>query len=115
MFDGLVRRSIFADSNGVVSKDVNHRQFHNGTQANRRTRVIAEDEELRAERTQLRSREAVEYRVHRVLADAEMQVASTIVLGAEVAGAVECKTRLRRGREVGRSADEPRHILRDRV
>src|SRR5437868_6476297 len=48
-----------------------------------------------------------------MFADAEMQVASAVVFRAEVTGAVEGESRLRRGREIGRSADQPRHILCD--
>ena len=84
-------------------------------EADRRAAVVAEDQKARAVRPHLRERHAVEDRAHRVLADAEVEVAAAVVLGLEIAGAVEREPRLRRGREVGRAADQPRNVLGDRV
>ena len=79
-----------------MSKNVDYRQLHDRAQPNGRARVVAEDQELRAERAELRGRESIENGVHRVLADAEVQIASAIVFSAEVAGAVEGEARFRR-------------------
>ena len=54
LFHRLVRWPIFPHADRVVRKDVEHRDFHQGTQAHRPPRVVAEDQEPRAERPQLR-------------------------------------------------------------
>src|SRR6266436_9002531 len=51
-------------------------------------RVVAEDEERRPERPQLRERHAVDRRRHRVLADAEMQILAARAPGLEVSRAL---------------------------
>ena len=50
-----------------------------------------------------------------MLANAEMQVSSTIVGGRKVAGALEGETSLGGRRQIGRSADHPWHIAGDRI
>ena len=64
---------------------------------------------------ELREREAIGDRGRGELADAEVEVAARAVRRREVSGSVEAEMRLRRGREVGRAADEPGDALRDRV
>src|SRR5439155_5422008 len=77
--------------------------------------VVAEDQEARAVRSHLRERQPVQHRAHRVLADAEVQVAPPVAAGLEVARAVERQAGLRGGGEVGRAADEPRDGLGHRI
>src|ERR1700675_1560858 len=50
-----------------------------------------------------------------MLADAEVEVAPGAIVRLEVAGSVEHNTRLRRRREVGGAAEEPGHVLGNRV
>ena len=89
--------------------------LHQRGEPDRAARVVREDEEARPERAQLREREAVGDRGRGELAHAEVEVAPAAVARLEVACSVEREPRLRRGREVGGAADEPRDALRDRV
>ena len=75
----LVRRAVFADADGIVREDVDHRQFHQRAQADGRAHVVAEDQEARAVGPQLRERHAVDDRSHGVLADAEVEIAAAVV------------------------------------
>src|SRR5262249_45222728 len=45
LLDRLVRAPVLAQTNGVVREDVDHRELHDRAQADRRPRVIAEDQE----------------------------------------------------------------------
>ena len=45
LLDGLVRRAVFTHADGVVSENVDHWQFHQGGQADRRAAVVTEDQE----------------------------------------------------------------------
>ena len=59
LLDRLVRRAVLAVAHGVVREDEDGRQLHQGREPDGRPRVVAEDEEGRAERPQLRERQAV--------------------------------------------------------
>ena len=50
-----------------------------------------------------------------MLADAEVEVAAAVAAGLEVAGALEGQAGLGRGGQVGRAADQPGHVLGQRV
>src|SRR4051794_18440822 len=50
-----------------------------------------------------------------MFADAEMQVATGVIAGLEVAGALEGQARLRGWRKVGRPADQPGYALCERI
>ena len=76
--------------------------------------IVAEDEERGAVRPQAAEGHAVDGGGHAVLADAEVEVAAAVVVGAEVADLVEGEQRLGRGREVGRAAEEPGDLARRR-
>src|SRR5436305_7468756 len=115
LFDGLMRRAVFADADGVGCEDVYGRDFHYRAETYAAARVVGEDEEAGAVGAKLREREAVKHCRHLVLAYAEVKVAtavpaafSFVFVGGEVARAVEGQSRLGRGREVSRAADEPR-------
>src|SRR5947209_19273558 len=69
LLDGLVRRPVLADTNGIMREYPNHRHFHDGREPDGAAHVIGEDQETGAERTQLRQRHSVAHRPHRVLAD----------------------------------------------
>ena len=45
MFDALMRRTVFAQTDGVMGEYVNHTLFHQCGHANRVARVVAEGEE----------------------------------------------------------------------
>ena len=97
VLDWLVRRTVFTHANRVVGKHEHHRQLHDRRQADRRFHVVAEYQERRGVRPQVRQRHAVGNRPHGVFADAEMQIAAAVVLGTETPGAVERQIGLGRG------------------
>jgi hypothetical protein len=111
----LMGRAVFTDANRVVREDVDDRDLHQRTQANGGARIITEDQEPGSVRAQLRERQAVQHRAHRMLPHAEVQVAPGGLCRAEVARAVERQSRLRGWRQIGGAAHEPRHARRDRV
>jgi hypothetical protein len=98
-----------------VREDVDRRHFEDRSEPDRRLQVVAEREERRAERAELREREAVQNGRHRVLPDAEMHVAPARRRPTEIAGAFERETSLGRRCEICGAADEPRYVARDRV
>ena len=110
-----MRRAVLAVAHRVVREDEDRRQLHQRGEPDRGPRVVAEDEEGRAERPQLRQRQPVHDRAHRVLADAEVQVPAARAGGLEISGAGERQRRLVRRAEVGRATEEPRDVLREDV
>ena len=109
LLDRLVRWSVLADADRVVREEVDDREFHDRGQPDRRAAVVAEDQETRSVRAQLRERQPVQDRTHRVLANAEMKIASRVAGRFEVSGAFERHARLRRGGQIRGAADDPRH------
>src|SRR5580700_1375079 len=115
MLDGLVGRAILADSDGIVGEYIDGRYLHQRGQPDGRTRVVAKDQEAGAERPNLRERKPVQNRGHRVLADSKMQVAATIAASQKVSCSLKSEPGFRRGCQIGSSANQPRHILCDRI
>jgi hypothetical protein len=111
----LMGRPILAVAHGVMGEDHDGRQLHQGREADGGPRVVAEDEEGRAEGPELRQRHAVHGGRHGMLADAEMQVAPLRLAGLEIARAGEFQGRLVRGAEIGRAAEEPGNVLGQHV
>src|ERR1019366_4440595 len=111
---GIARRAARAEGHGVVRPDPHHRQAHQRGQPYRAAHVVGEDQEGRAiglDDPSVSGR-AVDDRAHRVLADAEGDVAPGVHLG-ELAAALEDRLgRLdqvrgaadHRGRELGEGA-----------
>ena len=110
VLNGLVGGAVLADADRVMGKHEHHRQLHEGRQADRRFHVVAEHQERRGVRTQVRQRHAIGDRAHGVFTDTEVQVASAVVVGTETPGAVERKVGLGRGRQVRRAAEQPRDL-----
>src|SRR5205085_6371956 len=102
LLDGLVRRPVFTDADGVVREDVDGRDLHDRAEAYAGARIIRKDHEARTVGANLREREAVEYGRHLVLAYAEVEVAPQTILGGEIARAFKRQARLGRRGEVGR-------------
>src|SRR5438874_8761538 len=90
----LMGRAVFAITHRVVCEDKDGRELHQSREPNRWPRVVAEDEEGRAESAQLRQGEPVHNGGHRMLADAEMQVFPCRVIGLEVSRALVRQRRL---------------------
>src|SRR5215470_14154823 len=100
MLDGLMGWAVFAITHRVVREDKDGRELHHSREPDRWPRIIAEDEEGRAESAELRQRESVHNGGHRMLTDAEMQVFPCWVIGLEVARALVCQRRLVRGSKI---------------
>ena len=115
LLDRLMRRTVLAVAHRVMGEDEDRRQLHQRGQPDGRPRIVAEDEERRAERPQLRQRKPVDDRRHGVLANAEMQIPAAGVVGLEIAGAGEFERGPVRGPEIGRAAQEPGDVLRKHV
>src|SRR5216684_9416942 len=107
--------AVFAHPNGVMSEDIDDRYFHDRRQSHGRTRIIAEDHEARAKRANLAERKPVQDGAHGMLAYTEMEVASGVTAGFKIAGAIEGEARFGGRSQVGRTADQPRNVLRNRV
>src|SRR6266568_1875132 len=94
LLDGLMRGSVLADSNRVMGKDVDDRDLHERTQAERAAHVIDEDEESRPERPDFYQAHSVEDGAHRMLADAKVKIAAGKIPRGEVARTLKCQTGL---------------------
>src|SRR5450631_3711186 len=115
LFDRLMSRAIFADADGVMREDMKHRQFHQGSKADRRLHVVAENQERRTERAQMAKPHSVDDGAHGVFANAEMHVAAAGGLCLQCTSAIERQVGLGGWREIGSAAQNPRHILGDGV
>src|SRR5580700_4630026 len=114
MLDRLVRGTVLADADRIVREDEDNVNAHQRREPNRRPAVVGEDEETRTERDESTVEgDPVQDRTHRMLTDAEVEIASTIVVAGEVAAVLD----VGEGRfvEVGRAAEEVPHTLRDHL
>ncbi len=115
MLHRLVGRAVLTVTHGVVREDEESGQLHQGREAHGRARVVTEDEERRAEGTDLGQREPVHDRGHRVLADAEMQVLPAWVVGLEASRARVRQGGLVRRPQIRRAPEKPGDVLREHV
>ena len=84
MLHRLVRGAVLAESDGVVREDIDALLPHQRGEADRRTHVVGEDEEGAAVGDDPAvQRHPVHHRAHRVLADAEVEVAAAALLRGE--------------------------------
>ncbi len=90
MLNGLMRRAVFTQADGVVTQDIDHGQLHQGRQADGRPRVVGEDEKRRSKRPDSAvQRHPRAGRAHHVLAHAPAYVTSLIAALAEVRFSVD--------------------------
>src|SRR6267142_5896758 len=115
MFDGLVRWAIFADADGIVREDMDHGNFHQRAEPDRTSPVVAENQEPRPEGSQLRQRETVENRPHRVFTDPKVQVAARSTIGLKITRARKSQSRPSGRSKVCRTPDHPRKIRRNGI
>ena len=78
LLDRLVRRAVLADADRIVREDIDHRDLHDRSQPDRHPAIVAEDQESGAEGADLDQRHPVQDGAHRVLADAEVDVAARV-------------------------------------
>src|SRR5471032_2975403 len=107
--------AVFAEADGIVSKDVERRDFHQGSQTNAGPHVIAEVEESAAESARTGKNDAGDGRGHGVFANAEVQVAASVFAGLKISGAFKLEGSFSRGRQIGGAANQPWNVLRDNV
>ena len=104
LLDRLVGRAVLPHADRVVREDERRRDPHDRRQADRALHVVAEDQEAGAEGAEPGQRQPVDHGAHRVLADAEVEVAPAVLAGLDAPAAVD--ERERGGRQVGRAADQ---------
>ena len=112
--DRLVRRPVLAEADRVVRPRPDDGQLHQRREPDRRTHVVAEDQERRAVRLDAAAvgGDAVDDRAHRVLADPERDVAPDPAAREEPAAD---ELGVRRLDEVGGAADHRRHGVLERL
>src|SRR5262245_181400 len=91
LLDWLMGGAVLAETDRVVSENVDYGQFHQRRQAQRRLEIIAENQEARSEGPNLAQRQAVANRGHRVFANPEMKIAADAIIGLEITGALKRK------------------------
>ncbi len=107
MFDGLVRGPIFAQANRVVGHQVNHRQFHQRGQANRRADVIGKHQKCRRVRPHPAVQgHAIAARAHGVFAHPPGDIALSVIAATQITDPGH-ETIIGWG-EVGTAAHQPR-------
>ena len=110
LFDGLMGWAVLADSDRIVSKNINDRDFHQGAQPHRAPHVIDENKEPRAEGPYLHQAQSVQDGSHGVFADAEVKIASAVVLRLKVAGAFLRDPGLGGWSEICGSSNQPGNV-----
>src|SRR6516165_855403 len=115
MFDGLVRRAIFANADRVMREDIGHGNFHQRTQAYGAPPVVTEDEEPGSEGSQLRECKTVQDGTHGMFSDSEVQVPARGAAGLEIACFREGQTRLGGWGKVGGTTKQPWKVRCDGV
>ena len=80
LLDRLMGRPILADANGVVREDVDYGQLHQGAEPECAPKIIAENKKTGAIGPDLYQAHPVEDRGHRMLPDAEVEVATGVIL-----------------------------------
>ena len=107
-------RAVLADAHRIVGEDIGHRQAGEGGEPDRRPQVIGEHQERgRRGAEQAVVGDAVADCAHRVLADAEPDVAAERVGAGKLAAVGEVV--LGRPEQVGRPGEQLRHGRGDRV
>jgi hypothetical protein len=93
MLHRLVGWPIFPNSDRIVGKDVDHRDFHQSAQPDCRAAIVTEDQESGSERSNLRQGQPIEDGAHSVLANTEVEIPPGRILRAEISGAFKSQSR----------------------
>ena len=110
-FDGLMSRTILANADRIVRKDIDHRQFGEASETNRRPTIVGKDQKSgtgRLENAMVGN--PVHNGTHPVLANPESDIATGPVLGIEVFVALNVVQS--RSVQIGAAADHERQCLR---
>src|SRR5215813_14402780 len=103
MFHRLVRWPIFPYSDRIMGEDMNHWNFHQGAQADRRAAVVAEDQKSRSKGSDFRQGQTIENSTHGVLANAKVEIPPGRILSAKIPGAFAGQAGLAGGSEIRRT------------
>src|SRR5258708_16183852 len=112
MLDGLMRRAIFANADGVVRKYVGDGNLHQRAQPYRSSPVVAKNQESRSVGPKLGQCKAVEDRTHRVFPDPEVEIPARRTVGLKIASAGKRHACLCGRSEVRGPSDHPGKIRR---
>src|ERR1700756_569212 len=93
LLDRLVRWSVLTVAHRIMGEDPDTRKLHDGGKADRWSCIVAEDEERRAERAQLRQYESIHDRRHGVLSDAEVEIPASGSRGFKISRFGKCQER----------------------
>src|SRR6202521_3625554 len=107
--------AIFSNANRVVSKDINHRNFHDRCETQRTSSIVAKDQKTGAKSSELSQCQSVQDRSHRMLANSEMNISPSEGIATNLTGIRKSESRLGRGRKIRGTADQPLMLLSNRV
>src|ERR1700738_3495823 len=107
--------TIFADAYRIVRKNVNYGDFHQGAEPDGAPGVIGEDQESSSVRTDFTQSHSIQNGCHGLFSNAEMEVASIVMIGFKVAGSFECQSSFGGRSQVGSSSNQPGDSERDGV
>ncbi len=106
-------RAVFAETDRIVSKNIDGSQAHHSSQANGWPHIIRENQEGTAIRDQTRGMgQTVENRAHGMLAYSEMDVAAA---GSRSKSRLSLQGGIIRWCQVGRTAQQQRQVRRQGV
>src|SRR6266404_4467063 len=107
MLHRLMRWTVFSHANRVMSKDINHRKFHDRCETQGTPSVVAEDQKSGAEYSELSECQSVQDRPHRVLANPKMDISRPQRIATNLISTFKGKSGLRRWRKIRRTTDQP--------
>src|SRR5260370_42194184 len=86
---------IFSNANRVVSKDINHRNFHDRCETQRTSSIVAKDQKTGAKSSELSQCQSVQDRSHRMLANSEMNISPSKGIATNITGIRKGETQKR--------------------
>src|SRR5437868_12549345 len=102
--------AILSQANRIVGKHEYRGNLHERGEPHAGAHVISKVKEGRSVGANAGQSHSIHAGTHDMLANSEVQIASGIIAGLEVARAFEFEGGLVRGGEIGRAPDEPRNI-----
>src|SRR5215471_11814024 len=105
--------TVLSVAHRVVREHVENRQLHYCRKPNSRPGVVAEDKKGGAKRAELRERQSVHNRTHRVLADAKVQVLAIRRIPLKTSGTGQ--SGLVGRTKISGATEQPRDVLREDV
>src|SRR6516164_61628 len=115
MLNRLMGWTVFAIAHSIVGENVEHWKFHQRGQANRRSGIVAENEECGTVGTELRKCQPVYNSAHRVLANAIVDVFALRCACLEILCTLISKSGLVGRTKIRRPSDQPWNVLREHV